>query len=187
MTARLEEYRLADGRWSLHRRDAILVTAGDVAAAAARALNGWPLTVRYFVATAAHESNYAVNERDTEPADDDGHRFQSWGIYQISDGEKHAVQRPAADLLSLDDATEVMMLLAMRNRAAIRVAAGLHDADADPSDLPAYLALAHNQGREAARRTILHYGLDWPAYRRRNAHARIVPYGDDCLEKGQAP
>jgi hypothetical protein len=169
---RVEEYRV-DGRWSPLRRDAVIAPVTAILAA----LHGHKTTIpaRYFLATAEHESGRAVNERDTEPSG-----FRSWGIYQISRQEAADVVMADADLLNLATATEVMMRLAERNREAIRAAAHLDGQD--PPDMGAYLAIAHNQGRTAVRRTIEHYGMSWKHYRRRNPGARIVAYGDDCVD-----
>jgi hypothetical protein len=143
--------------------------------------------------TAQHETNYVLNELDTEPSG-----FQSGGLLQLDSDEAKAAGRPKAVLYDLDDACFVFA-----NRCEFRLDTILAAADLDEPtpDVWAYLAIAHNQGlgrfATAARRkpgehpgalgSIADYGLDWPAYKARNpqyAH-NMIPYGDDCISGGE--
>jgi hypothetical protein len=115
---------------------------------------------------------------------------------------------------SLQDATQAFSLRMEPQFAGIISAAHIfltsHDLPSPPTpiqdDWYAYLALAHNEGLNAAKKTIGIHGADWPAYKARNgacsAHAaplamsygkgfdcltctpyirRIGAYGDDCM------
>lgn len=170
--SRREEYLRPDGTWSPSRRDAHRTAPAEVRAAV-QAVDT-PIPLGYFLGTAQHESNYAVNERDTEESG-----FQSWGIYQLSHEEAGDLGMAGADLLSLQQSTELMARLAEARRHALRACA--HIKGEEPADLYSYLAIAHNEGLHAAMQSIIHYGLDWAAYRHRNPKARIVTsgYGDD--------
>lgn len=201
---RVEEYQKSDGTWSPRRREAAIIVEPALIIAAFDLATGKGLTadqlagsssptaqfagvehsslnVRYFVGTAQHEANFAVNERDTETSG-----FQTWGVYQISEEEARAVGLKSANLLNLLEATQVMIRLAERNRRAVREAAGILTTQPDPDDLPAYVALAHNQGNGAVRKTIYSHGVDWAGYKRRNPLIRIVSsgYGDDAISGG---
>lgn len=191
--SRIEEWRKPDGTWSTHRVDAIHVTRADVLAAVASA-GGSPLPGSFFLGTAQHESTFAINERDTEPPDIRGNRFVSWGIYQLSKDEHRRAGVPDDDdtMLSLLGATRALLFHAARYRASIRRHIGTKPDEPDPHDLPAYVALAHNQGLgvwdangRGALGTIYRHGVDWTRYDHRNPGAPIVAYGWDVL--GEQP
>ena len=181
-----EEY-VKDGVWYPTRAAAILVTPQQVidAGCAARPT----LDPRYIVATAQHESRFAINEVDTEPSG-----FISKGIFQISDEEARSAGLPGVNLLTLDASAQVMVRLALRNRDAFQQAGGNPFAN----DVNGWLALAHNEGRGAMRKTIATHGTLWgdpyafpnpsddapESYRYRNAWRAIVAYGDDCITGG---
>lgn len=130
----------------------------------------------YAVATSAHESNFTINEIDTEP-----NGFISKGIFQISD-EEVAQTLQSADILTLHGACSVLSALAEVRLKHIMTAAKLTTATAD---CYAYLALAHNQGLHAALKTIQAHGLDWKKYKERNPNIKgIASYGDDCISGG---
>lgn len=173
---RLEEYRRPDGTWSRSRRDAVFITTARLLDAVH--VVGTTVPGRYYVGTAQHESNFALNERDTETSG-----FQSWGLYQVSQAEAVAVGMPNADLCALGPNTFVMVKLAELHRRRLRQLLDLGEGAPDPADLGAYLAIAHNQGLAAALKTARVHGLDWEGYKRRNPAIRIVSsgYGDDVL------
>lgn len=179
LVGRVEEYLRQDGTWSASRRDALIITSADVVVAVRTV--GTTVPDIYYAATAEHESGRATNERDTEPPDDKGVRFQSWGIFQLSPEEAARAGRPSANLLSLADSAWVFVRLTEMRRAMIRSAIGLPAASPDHPDLCPYLAIAHNQGMRACLTTIREHGVDWAAYKARNPRIRIVSsgYGDD--------
>lgn len=165
--------------------------------------------VRYALGTAEHETNFAVNEVDTEESG-----FQSFGIYQVS-LEEIGQAGPAAagvdvnGLATLVGCTQVMAAITT-HRVGLITAAAPREAQGD--DLRAYLSIAHNQGLGACLKTIEAHGLDWAAYKDRNrrgaldevsaaapgtsdelrAKAKykwwcsVFAYGDDCISGGDA-
>jgi hypothetical protein len=153
--------------------------------AAVRAI-GTVISESYFLGTAAHETNLATNERDTEPPNARGEVVQTWGLYQIMREEAADVGRPSANLLDLGDATWCMIRLAERRRALIRGVLRLEPLAPDPHGLEAYLAICHNMGWGTTYKTLQLHGLDWPSFRRRNPTMKFVAggYGDDVLPKG---
>lgn len=175
LAGRVEEYRRPDGTWSPSRRmDAIVVPTIRIVRMVQELDPATPSI--YYLGTAQHESNFAANERDTEP-----NGFMSWGLYQLSEAERIAVGMPGADMLDPLQATQVFVALTNRRRDKLRQAARLSLGEADPQDLWPYLAIAHNQGDAAAMKTISAYGMNWTEYKRRNPRLRIVSsgYGDD--------
>ncbi len=190
---RVEEYLTSKGSWS--QRRSLYVKKASVGDIEKEWLTlnrpGYLAPLKYFLGTAQHESNFALNERDTEAPDATGHRFQSWGIFQISEQEFLSTLPPPSNgspflLLELPNAMLCMSLLAARNRQPVREAMekmGLPKDAPDPTDMSAYLAIAHNQGRSAAVKTILAHGYSWKEYKKRNPTIRIVSsgYGDDVL------
>lgn len=176
--ARRTEYLLADGTRSSSRADAQVVEAGQVVASALKFSS--LIAPQFFVGTAQHETNFAVNEEDTEESG-----YVSTGIYQLSRGEAVSVGLPLASLVDLDDSSQVFASLCEARFRAIALAAGF-DTSAPPADAWAYLAIAHNQGLTAALKTINQYGLDWAGYKARNPSVRIVSsgYGDDVISGG---
>jgi hypothetical protein len=85
---RKEEYRIAEGDYRPGRNHAVLVKPADLCDAWLK-MQSWgkfpadyESSVKYVVASAQHETNFALNERDTEA---DG--FVSMGLFQISDEE----------------------------------------------------------------------------------------------------
>lgn len=186
---RVEEYRGRDGQWhasSLRGRWpwAILVRPDDVVQAV-RSI-GTVISESYFLGTAKHETNWCLNERDTEPPKPDGTRVVTWGLYQIEQEEARDVGLRDANLLELEGATRVMIRLAEWRRALIRSHVRLTDHDPDPIALEAYLAIAHNMGIGTALTSIRIHGLDWggpDGFRARNPSMEFVQsgYGDDVL------
>ena len=137
------------------------------------------IPAQFALGTAQHESNFTLNEVDTEESG-----FVSKGIFQLSDEEAAEAGRPKANLLALEDATEVFSVLCERRLQRLIEAADLNE-DNLPADVWAYLALAHNQGLAAAHKTIRAHGLDWAAYKRRNPQlAGMGRYGDDVISGG---
>ncbi len=199
---RIEEYVLDDGRPpTTNRAYAKKLTGQQVLTEVIRVSNRIGLKnidPRYYVATCFHEAGCS-NEWDTEIATQRSpNGFFSVGAYQIGREEAERFQFRLEDMLDLTKATAVMIRLAESNRAAIRSAAGIPDRAPDPDytdpngvrwqggAVRAYLAIAHNQGVGAVRQTIKTYGLDWPAYKKRNPTSNIVThnYGEDCVTGG---
>jgi hypothetical protein len=159
---RIEEYRRPDGTWTRDTRAAIRVTAEQVRDAARAASSLIP--AQYFVATADHESNLAINERDTEP-----NGYVSKGIFQIGDEEISQVHGWPCDPYTLGDAMRIFAALQEKRLLVLeQLVNGPASSIADPTHIWAYLSIAHNQGIEAAEQTIRRYGVDWVAYQSRN-------------------
>lgn len=175
---RKEEYLImAPVRTTNRKQGAILVTPEQVIEACTSARVVTDIPPRFFVGTAQHETNFAINEIDTEP-----NGFVTEGIYQISREEATEVGMPKADLLDLDVATVVFTRL-MEKRLSRILSKTTHPVK---EDVWAYLAIAHNQGLGAALKTIEAHGLDWAAYKKRNPKVRIVSsgYGDNVITGG---
>ncbi len=155
-------------------------SADDVAAAWQRFTSRIP--VQYALGTAKHESSFATNEIDTE---DSG--FVSKGIFQVSDGEAATVAPQSVDLTDLVTSCRIFAALSEKRLDAIIAAANLNESDL-PDDVWPYLVIAHNQGLGAAEKTISLYGLNWNAYKLRNANTdlgqRTARYGDDVIPSG---
>lgn len=182
---RLEEYVLDGAPPTRDRRAAKLLTGvhvRDVVVAAQARLGLANIDPRYFVATCFHEAG-CTNEWDTEVATASNPTgFTSVGAYQLSADEAQRYGYKLVDMLDLTKATECMIMVAEHNRHVLREYAGI--TGDDPPDMRAYLALGHNQGLGAARKTITAHGMDWDAYRERNPGAAILKYGDDCISGG---
>jgi len=189
---RKTEYVLPDGtRTTSRQKGAIILTPGEIRSFVSMSTSQIP--AGYFVATAWRESGFATNEVDTET-----NGFVSWGLYQVSAQEALDVGLPHADLLSPMQSTEVFVRLAKRNLDIVLRAVG---GVAKTPDVYAYLAIAHNEGLYAVRKTIKLHGLDWGdplqfrdplsdqpgTYRYRNAGRKIVSYGDAVLKEISAP
>ena len=165
---------LADGKRSTHRHDAVLVSI--------RKLIGWTLAhsaripPQYIVASAEHEAGCAYNEVDTES---DG--YESWGLFQVGDRDPGFAK--AMLPLQLDPECAVRSFVKLQEG---RLDDLLKEAklSAPTPDCWFYLALWHNQGPGAGRKTIQRYGLDAKAYVARNPEARINKYGLDCMTGG---
>lgn len=139
------------------------------------------IPAQYAVGTAQHESDFSLNEVDTEPSG-----FRSLGLFQLSSEERLHSPRPMADLLTLEGSCAVLAYVAERRLDAIIRIAGFDPAGALPADVWAYLALAHNQGLGACERTLNTHRLAWSAYKLRNPQlANLGAYGDDCISGGE--
>lgn len=155
----------------------ILVAPADIVAAWRRYAQRIP--AKFALGTAQHESNFTLNEIDTEMSD-----YVSKGVYQLSDGEAAEAGFQHANLLELEDATRVFCILCERRLKRIINVARLAE-ESLPVDVWAYLALAHNQGLSAALKTIELHGLNWAAYKLRNPQlAGMGRYGDDVISGG---
>lgn len=161
----------------------ILVTPQQVADTARVAAPGIP--AQYFVGTAQHETNFTINEKDTEPSG-----FVSMGLYQISLEEMSDAGLSGVDPYSLDGVTRVFADVSLKRVAALVKAANL--TEPYPNDLWAMLSVAHNQGLGAALKSIARHGLDWAGYQKRNldaandAVARMTASGDqDALRTAE--
>lgn len=120
------------------------------------------IPAQYAVATADHESSFTTNEIDTEPSG-----FVSKGIFQLSDEEATSVRLPGVDLLQLENSVKVFTILQESRMQKIVAAAGLRMA-CPPADVWSYLSIAHNQGLDAALKSIASHGLGWDDYKNRN-------------------
>lgn len=192
MTSRVEEYLLPDGTWSRHRAgSAALTTPAEIRAAlleAAAALFTPPGLQGYLLGTAKHETNLALNERDTEPPAEDGHVVVTWGVYQLEEEEATSVglgDGGGRALLDLARATAVLARLATRRAHEIEVWARGSDYTADLTDLPAYLAIYHNQGAGPAKKTVQRHGVDWAAYKSRNLAAMREEMARDGIDQDE--
>jgi hypothetical protein len=164
------------------------VSEVDVANAI-NAVGGSSIPLAFYLGVAKHESGFCI---DCPPSDNG----QSWGIFQVNKGEQ-SESGVQGSLTDLGVNTGVFVYLCERNRTAIRNLVGLSPSDPDPWDMGAYLALAHNQGLNAALTTLKTYAtgdptyLGWNEYKTRNwsgvcqrsgaGGQGICAYGDDCL------
>jgi len=153
------------------------------------------------VGMAERESNFTLNELDTEPSG-----FQSAGIFQLSWKERVRAARPEADLYNLDDSCAVLATLLegyldqIIETANDAYARGLGKPPivngAITDDVWPYVALTHNlgpgdpsnpnPGGAGTLPGIAHFGLDWPASFQ-NAHPSMGPqlaYGNAALSGG---
>ncbi len=200
---RLEEYVLDNGwapTWN-RKAGAKLLTGQQVLDAVNKAqavLGPALIDPRYFVGTCFHEAG-CTNEWDTEVATQSCPTgYQSVGAYQIGDEEAHHYGYQLVDMLDFDKATTCMIRLAQDNRHWLRQFAKIADGAPDPDytdaagkvwtggTMRAYLAITHNHGLGYARLTIMRYGMDWSAYKKRNPNDDIVAhgYGEDCVTGG---
>jgi hypothetical protein len=109
----------------------------------------------------------------------------SKGLYQLADCEAEEVGCDRANLLDLEDATIVFTVLCEKRLKVLADALNL-SLTALPRDIWAYLAIAHNQGLQAALKTLRLHGLDWAAYKTRNPSlSGIAAYGDDVVSGGE--
>jgi len=138
------------------------------------------IPAQYALGTAQHESNFTLNEVDTEVSG-----YVSKGIFQLADGEAAEVGFAGANLLELEDSTVVFAALCEK-RLKVLVAAVALNMSALPRDIWAYLAMAHNEGLQAALGTLRQHGLDWAAYKARNPSlTSMAVYGDDAISGGE--
>lgn len=189
-----EYFRRTDGTDSSDRADALTTTPKAIAQAWLR----WTREIppQFAVGTALHESSYTVNEHDVEP---NGH--ETGGVFQLDVpsfssssgiivGDANAAGMLEKDVYTLDDACAIF---ASRCSSYLRriISAAKLDAGNLPPDVWAYVAIAHNQGIGAALKSIQQYGLDWSAYKARNAGQVNIAtdrgngvYGDDVITGG---
>lgn len=205
LKTRLEEYVREDLPPTMDRSAATHATSAQVLASVVNARltrNLMSIDPRYHVGTALHESDYCLNEWDTEiAATNSPTGFVSVGVYQIGQEEAARFGYALADMLALDRATDCMVRLAEENLRVIQnamtsaTAAGRQSSRdyTDPKGVVwkdggvrAYLAICHNHGSGYVRATIANYGLDWARYKARNPHDHIVDhgYGEDCVTGG---
>lgn len=166
---RKEEYLLPSGKLSRRRDDAILLTPQTVKKFAEAFTDKIPGL--YFVGTARKESGFAANEIDTEESG-----YVSKGLCQISDEEATSVGMKNVNLLDPIINIRVMVKLAERNLEKLGNIIKF-------PDVWAYLGLAHNEGLKAAQKTIKNYGMNWPAYKKRNLDAALKAM-EKALESG---
>lgn len=151
--------------------------------------------LHYFVATAEEESSHALNLHYQEPPGTDPP--ETFGVYQISASEAARYGVRPEQMYELGPATSVMVSLARLHLDQIAWACAAQGYRELPvPDLWAYLAIAHNQGigtyaldGGGALGTIRRNGVDWAAYKIRNAHLGLPiitnGYGDSCLDGGE--
>jgi hypothetical protein len=216
-----EFFIMPDGTRSQQQSDRVYVASspGECARQIAQAWLACTRTIppQFAVGTALHESSYTLNELDVEP---NGHR--TGGIFQLdvatvnplNKGDAARVGMFEKSVYVLDDACAIFAALCEVYHLpriydavdAYNAANGLAPINRDnpPPDVWAYLAIAHNQGlgpgdtgTKGALGTILNHGLDWAAYKARNANetagwARIgqprsdgAVYGDDVITGGR--
>lgn len=208
-------YRNADGSFSSQRSAAVLAgNASNPSDAAAAGAAAWlrvegVIPPQFAVGTMRHETNYVVNERDVEP---NGHTTA--GVFQLDLptlvpfvlGDAVAAGMPEKNVYDLDDACAIFAARCRYYLARIFAAAADYnsangiapfDESNPPADVWAYVAIAHNQGLGSASSgkgalgSIAQYGLDWSAYKQRNAGAVNIAtdrgsgvYGDDVISGG---
>lgn len=202
--SQIQEYRLDDGTYVRGREHAKYIGARELLTLALR-LVAPVITPRYAVMTFIHEAGdrdkpmlgAAYNERDTEA---DGKRY--YGGAMISDEEAHRHGFTGPDMHDPTKAMVVIGALASEHLTPIIRAVGnaTHDRGLPMiiSDIPAYLAYAHNAGLgterapipghpQGALETIFLHGLDWKGFEDRNPAMPIVThrYGRDCIDGGK--
>lgn len=152
------------------------------------------------VGTALHETNYTLNEQDTDTSSS-GATTTTYGLFQVNTDDKWArAKAPTADYWTLEGQCEIFAgvceyymgrLLAAANK--YNAAHGLPplEADSPPPDLWSYIAISHNQGLGAALKSIATYGMGWQRYRDENGQSVNVSavrdngvYGDDVQTGG---
>lgn len=160
--SRVEEFLVQQTAWSPQTKSAQRVTPEQVAEACRKA--GATVALQYFIGTAQHESNFAINERDTEE-----NGFQSYGIFQLSQYEARTVKMPGANLLDLDVACRVMVLITENRRKFLRSILRAAPNEPDVADLCAYIAVMHNVGEnDPTFQNIPKYGMNWKKWKDRN-------------------
>ena len=201
-------YRQADGSFTsdgpIYAGGA---SAGDTATMARAVAVSWykverVIPTQFAVGTQLHETNYKINERDIEAS---GHT--TGGGFQLDVptfspfvvGDAVSAGMPDKDVYDLDDACAIFAararyyltrIISATNKYNAAQGAAALDESALPSDIWAYVAIAHNQGLGAALLTIATYGLDWSAYKARNPTVNIAMdrgsgiYGDDVISGG---
>jgi hypothetical protein len=153
----------------------VFVSPQEVADAWLLRATGIP--AQYAVGTAQHETDFTVNERDTEPSG-----FVSIGVFQLSQDECNEAGMPHADLLTLEDSCAVLAMIAGKRLSAILKAASL---SAPVPDCWFYLALAHNEGLGACLKTLAAHGMNAAAWTARNPQlAQAAAYFNDCVTGG---
>lgn len=155
---------------------------------------------RYALGTAQHETDFVLNERDTEPSG-----FVSMGLYQISQDEMTHVGMRQADPYDLEECTIVFARVTEERYKTIARAVGYFPNESTN----AYLSVAHNQGLAACLKSIRLHGMNWAAYKKRNGEAaraflsgatdaaqvqlasdklrwweKVFEYGDDAISGG---
>jgi hypothetical protein len=175
--ARATKYLLVDGTIVAGRANARRVSRDELA----QSVSSSQLALSYFLGTARHETNFAVNEVDY--GDSAG---TTYGPFQVTDAEAKRYGSTGLQCAqSLDEASRVFMRLALDNALQVAAYASLSIYN-PPGEFYAYLALAHNQGLKAAHKTIVTYGFDWARYVERNqgAHPEWISYYGDCIPSG---
>ncbi len=171
--SRKEEY-LPDGK-------PIRVTPAEVVACWRKYTTNIP--AQFALGCAMHESNFALNEIDTEPSG-----YCSMGIYQLGDEEMKEtgfpVSRKAGSAVyTLEGSTRMMVRLCESRFERLS-----HAANWCPPlpDVWAFLAVAHNLGLGAAIKSVNSHGMNWQAFVDRNPGlAALGRYGDDCISGGE--
>lgn len=205
LPTRLEEY-VRDGQPPTQDRQAAMHCKPqdivDTLTGLKTAANKFTIDTRYFVGTGYHETNYCINEWDTEIATANSPQgFKSVGLYQIGEEEAKRFNYSLQDMLDYHKASACMFQLATSNLQVIFdiVTHSVAAAKANNKDyidtngklwvdggLRAYMAIMHNHGYGYVKTTIQNYGLDWARYKQRNPHDNIVAhgYGEDCVTGG---
>lgn len=200
--SQIQEYLLDDGTYVRGREHARFISIPNLIAIASRFVPPRGITLAYLVMTCVHEAGdrdepmtgIAWNERDTEA---DGKRY--YGVAMIDEEEARRYGRTGPEMHDPAAALEVLCELATEHLGPILRAGGHAAGRGLPfviDDVPAYLALAHNEGLgsesngRGALGTIALHGLDWcgtGGYEERNPTRPIVAhrYGRDCVDGGK--
>jgi hypothetical protein len=175
-----------------------MLTANQIIALANQYTSALPL--RFVVSMAFHESGGDESEVDdyksgkrqkAYDSEADGKEY-TVGLFQCSHADLAQVTGDGSGYVTrLQDPdlnTRVFCGAMEKNLSRIREASGVFDNDTP--DLWAYLAISHNQGLGAALQSINAYGMNWAAYKQRNAGSTTLPahfaaYGDDAISGGQ--
>ncbi len=133
----------------------------------------------YALGTAEHESNFAINELDTEESG-----FQSKGIFQISDEEA-----AGEDPYTLEGSCSAFARISETRYSALLAAGAAYP------DILGFLAIAHNRGLSVAVRCVTDNGGSWDTFKQNDKYPlnwhgglkqvlKTIRYGEDCMSGG---
>jgi hypothetical protein len=177
-------YRQPDGSESTSRSNAITVDPATVAANA-----GGILPPGLYVGIAARETNFAINEHDTDFDANGNVVDNSYGLFQSPNAGDIST-----DVNDFGAAMSSMQSICEGYYNQICNASGIDPSNPGNNDPFAYVCWAHNNGIGAVLQSISTYGMDWQATITRNQSAasggdsgaqymvnRMIPYANAVL------
>lgn len=150
------------------------------------------IPAQFAVGLAERESSFDASEVDdyksgTRVTPVDGGKY-TVGLFQISESEYREIEGDTGQwyVTALQDVETNVRVFARYMEKRLDTIESL--AGAKEPDVWAYLALAHNAGIGMVRETIQKYGMDWEAFKTRNAGTdqgkRWARYGDAAINGG---